>query len=141
MTNYTETELLGAIFGQAAQTLEPQVIEHLAPEIIDRTGMVLRLLGLADESDEDFGWALNSRFMHLIAEQLARSSQKGGTIKAPKFDRTTDCLCNVLMLIGLLQKVEDGEFKPTLRLKNLVVKRLAELAAREKKKEGNEKDA
>jgi hypothetical protein len=123
---------------------------------IDRLGSLLEFLGLAEESDKsDCDWLPNRRLMSIIAEQVVRPPQQGSKIDVSKHDRDfvasiynlatavpgeTDgesivhFCCNVLVAFGLLEKGEgkDGGFKPTPRLKDLVLKRLLERAVKEK---------
>jgi len=143
-----ETALLAAIF-QEANPLEPQssvdeYLHHFAFEI-DRMGRVLRFLGLATMSNEcGLDWAPNHRLMRIIAEKVMRRFQAGGKIVINKEDRdfvaaiyhratgdekeegsmdATDFCCDVLAFLGLLERGEgeEGGFKPTPRIKDLVL--------------------
>jgi hypothetical protein len=143
-----DTVLLVAIC-QKANPLDPQssVAEYLNyfGSDVYRMGRVLRFLGLAKESNEsDLGWVPNHRLMRIIAEKATRPFQAGGKIVVSKEDRefvasmyhlatgdvieeddNTDAIdfcCNVLAIFDLLEKGEgeDGGFKPTPRIKDLV---------------------
>jgi hypothetical protein len=135
------------------------VFAGLRSHEINRLGSLLEFLGLAEESDKsdcDLDWLPNRRLMSIIAEQVVRPPQQGSKIDVSKDDRDfvesiynlatavpgesdddgIKHFCfNVLVAFGLLEKGEgeDGDlaFKPTPRLKDLVLKRLLERVVKE----------
>jgi hypothetical protein len=156
--NYdNDTVLLVSIF-QKANPIDPSsVADYLAhfEFEIDRMGSVLRFLGLAKKSNQcDLVWVPNHRLMRIIAEKTTRPFQERGDIVVSKADRefvasmhhlatgdikedgrmdATDFCCNVLAILDLLEKGkgEDGGFKPTPRIKDLVLEHFLKVAAEE----------
>jgi hypothetical protein len=140
-----DTMLLVSIFQKANPIGPSSVADYLAhfEFEIDRMGSVLRFLGLAKKSNRVLNWAPNHRLMRLIAEKATRPFQERGEIVVTKADRefvasmqhlatgdvkdgrmdTTDFCCNVLAILDLLEKGKgkDGGFKPTPRIKDLVL--------------------
>ena len=155
----TETKLLLAICHKANPKSKLDFADFVVfcGFQIDRVGSLLEFLGLAEESGKcDLGWVPNRRLMSLIAEQVVHPPQQDGKIDVSEDDRDfvatiynlakatpneTDgegiihfCY-NVLAAFGLLEKGEgqDGDlaFKPTPRMKDLVLKRLLQRAVKE----------
>lgn len=162
-----ETVLLVAIF-QQANPLEPQssvaeYLDYFGFEI-DRMGRVLQFLGLAKKSNQcDLVWAPNHRLMRIIAEKATRPFQEGGQIVVSKEDREfvasiyhlatgdvieedsmdgIDFCCNVLAIFDLLEKGEgeDGGFKPTPRIKDLVLEHFLKVTIEEEKKKEEDEE-
>jgi hypothetical protein len=156
-----EAVLLVAIF-QKANPLEPQpsVAEYLRHFRfdIDRVGRVLRFLGLAEESGKsDLGCAPTGRLMSIIAEKWARPPKEAPKIMVSEddrdfvasiyhlatggvdhpYDETIDFCCSVLAILDLLEKGEDEDgdlaFKPTPRIKDLVLEHFLKAAVKEVK--------
>jgi hypothetical protein len=153
-----ESTLLISI-SQKANSLGPQfsVTQYLDDyELeLDRTGLLLRFLGLAEESDKsDLGWAPTGRLMRFVADRWGHPHEDGHTITVSEDDRdfvefiyhlatgdVVDDACvdpiaefcfNFLATLGLLKKGENG-FKPTPRLQYLVLERCLNVPAKEKK--------
>jgi hypothetical protein len=157
ITHSNYTELLVAIC-QKANPFPPRpsvadYLEHYEFEL-DLMGRLLRFLGLAEDSDEDLGWAPTRRLMSIIAEEWAHPSKEGRKIMVSKDDRdfvasiyhlatgvvmnedgmfVMDFCCNVLAILGLLKRGENGGFKPTRRMQYLVLQRCLNVAAKEEK--------
>ena len=110
---------------------------------IDRTGRVLKFLGLAKEAARSaLGWKPTPRLMEVVAEKLVRSTPKckirvtnedrnllssffvRATGDALKSERSIDAFefcCSVLAVLGLLKETAHGEYKPTPRLRELIL--------------------
>ncbi len=101
--------------------------------------------------------------MRIIAEKATRPFQAGGKIVVSKEDRelvasiyhlatgdsmnddsmeTPDFCCNVLAILDLLEKGEgeDGGFKPTPRIKDLVLEHFLKVAVEEEEKPEEDED-
>jgi hypothetical protein len=164
MIQYNEAVLLVAIM-QKANPLEPQLdmvnYLHYFAYQIDRMGSVLSFLDLANKTRHGLGWVPNHHLMRIIAEKATRPFQQGGKVVVSKEDRefvasiyqlatgdekdddamdATDFCCNVLAILDLLEKGEgeDGGFKPTPRIKDLVLEHFLKVAV--EKEEKPEKD-
>jgi hypothetical protein len=155
------TYLLIEIF-QQANPLEPapnpgKFVDFFRFQI-DQVGSVLQFLGLGEESEQsDLGWVPNRQLMRIIAEQVANSSNKRDKSLVNKDDHDfvdsicqiaaghiyaaelTEFCCNVLAIFGLVEK-GNGEFKPTPRMKDLVLERLLERAVEVLEVEANEEE-
>jgi hypothetical protein len=154
------TVLLVSIFQKANPIGPSSVADYFAhfEFEIDRMGSVLRFLGLAKKSNQcDLVWAPNHRLMRIIAEKATRPFQERGEIVVSKADRefvasmhhlatgdvkedgrmdTTGFCCNVLTILDLLEKGkdDDGGFKPTPRIKDLVLEHFLKVAVEEEEK-------
>jgi hypothetical protein len=161
------TVLLVSIFQKANPIGPCSVADYLAhfEFEIDRMGSVLRFLGLAKKSNQcDLVWAPNHRLMRIIAEKATRPFQERGEIVVSKADRefvasmqhlatgdvkedgrmdTTDFCCNVLATLELLEKGKgkDGGFKPTPRIKDLVLEHFLKVAVEEEEEKPDEDEA
>ena len=110
---------------------------------IDQLGRVLKYLGLAQTAAarSDFGWEPAPLLMKIIAERVVRYSKKEkavvvtehdksfvrllmmrafGDVSEEIYDATKFC-CVVLAALGLMKKGMPGGYKPTRRLRDLLV--------------------
>jgi hypothetical protein len=164
MKEDNETALLVSIFQKANPIGASSVADYLGhfEFEIDRMGSVLRFLGLAKKSNKcDLVWAPNQRLMRIIAEKATRPFQERGEIVVSKADRefvasmqhlatgdvkedgrmdTTSLCCNVLAILDLLEKGkgDDGGFKPTPRIKDLVLEHFLKVAVEEEEEKPEE---
>jgi hypothetical protein len=142
----TETILMISFF----QAVEPvgsmiltadQYLEDVGLEL-DRTVRVLKFLGLAkDAAESDLGWVPTPRLLQIIAERAARPLSKSNvaesyvdqsfvhslmmraTDEVPDEESmdTFEFCWSILAALGLLQEVEAGGYKPTRRMREVML--------------------
>jgi hypothetical protein len=110
---------------------------------IDRTGRVLKFLGLAKEAARsDLGWKPMPRLMEVVAEKMVRPTPTckiratnedrnflssffvratGDALKSERSVDAFDFCCSVLAVLGLLNETADGGYKPTPCLRELIL--------------------
>jgi hypothetical protein len=154
------TYLLIEIF-QQANPLEPapnagKFVDLFRFEI-NELGGVLKFLGLAASDNCELGWVPSHVLMRIIAEQVASPSKKGSKSNVrnedrdfvdsisqvvtgdPDADELSDFCCNILATFGLLEKCKDRGFKPTPRIKDIILNRLLKRAVVEAEAEEDER--
>ena len=142
-----ETVLMTSIFQVADYMGAIQfTAEEYLPKFkfeIDWTGRVLKFLGLAKEAARsDLGWKPTPRLMEVVAEKLVRPPAKskirvtdedrnflssffmratGDALESERSIDAFDFCCSVLAVLGLLKEGAHGEYKPTPRLRDLIL--------------------
>ena len=145
VTEQPETLLMVSIFQQAFP-LDPEgslndYMAFFALEI-DRTCRVLEYLGLAERAlGSHLGWKPTPRLMKIIAERVILPFEKSkypmaadhrkfvssfilratGDVRQDPTAEAFEFICSVLVALGFLQQVASGRFKPTGRLRDLVL--------------------